>query len=342
MLVDEILEQIKKDENRIFTLEKDFDNVINLIGNISFLGEIDYNNFYFEMLHQIRNKCEDEIKDLTQTEADEFYMTGNIIGNTGFEPFAWSYWYLNLEKKYVRVYVSYEGMNNNSPKVNYGLVYEKHNSKYCSYVPSSKIFKEIKIEESPHKEMWEKLITLIQYSKTNEISMGDYELKVHRNLSKFWGACKECDILDDKYKETSPPEIVKIPKKYEKKDLTTNRKILNVIDGASFLEVNFQNGYTIKYSTAKEALAWTYSIADYINNNDQYKQHIHLEKHYFNNAWTNNNSIEEMNQKRIENTKFELRICKFLDKVVIETEIAEFGICYTISNFWGNKIIEHF
>ena len=343
MLVDDIVEKIQKDKDRFFTLEKDFDKIIELIGNISFCGEIDHNNFYFEMLHQIRNKCKDDIIDLTQENADEFYMTGNLLGVSEYEPFAWSFWYLNLEKKYVRVYVSYEGMNYNTPKINYGKVYEAHNSNLMSYHPSNKIFKEIKIADSPHKDIWEKLIQLIEYSKTHEITMGDYERKVLRDMSKFWGTCKECELRDEKFQETAPPEHVTIPKKYDKKDLFSNRKILDLINGTSFLEVNFvNNGLILNYTSAKEALAWTYSIAEYITENEKYDQCVHLEKHYFSNAWTNNITEEEMKEKRIENTKFEVRICKFLNQIVIETHIAEFGICYIISNFWGEKFIEHF
>jgi hypothetical protein len=336
--LDEILSDIHAIEKTIFDFDTELEKTMRKIEEIGFIGQVDHNVLYMSILHQIRNDKSGEIHTLTKEEADQYYETGDIVGWDYFEPFAWTFWFFNMDKNYIKALVSFHADGTKTPKENYGIMYNDLKPNIVTKIPRKVIY-ETTINTSGFTEIWNKLKEVIQYGKNNEIKTGGFNKKVMYDTATYFGTRKQDveSILDDEYKETMRPEILKIPMKHIPQDITNDVPTLNIIRGTNFKQIDFENDGLVKdFDNIADLNSYLYSLIDYVNSHvekDLGNQHIRfVEKHYFSNKLPFEDS-----------TKFyKVKITKFLGALAIEAEVAEFGVYYRISNFNGKTFCENF
>jgi hypothetical protein len=395
-LLNDLYKKINDERNAVFNYEKWKDRIKERFSELCFVGQIDKDAFYVTQLHQMYKDEEGgqgEIHDVTIDEANEFYMSGDIKALKDYRPFAWTFWFFNLEKNYVKVIVSYHADRFKSPKDNYGIAYEQCETQQFAQGTDKINTEEFKIEGCYYQEEFEKLIDIIKYSKNHEVSFGDFDKKVHQDMSKYWGMIKNKGFVDDVFVETSRPEVIKVKNvKHDNVVIRNDKEFLNKISGGNFLELDFKhNGIERQFKTVKDLNDYFYSLIKYVNaNNDFFKvtQNItSLEKHYYSNKWGSPTAIVDVDKKvnamiaKIESdhnlqkrgpiteeenkiiaemraeavrvaelevqqnkslqTLYLVSVQKFLDKIVVQADVQEYGIAYTISNFNGKHFCDY-
>jgi hypothetical protein len=185
-------------------------------------------------------------------------------------------------------------------------------------------------------DIWKKLKDVINFGKNNTITTGGFDKKIIYDTVKFFGSNPqhpkdEDSLLDDEYKSTLPPEKIKVSNvKYIHQDVRYDVKVLQKLRGASFIQIDFEgDGYIKEFDTIKDLNSYMYSLINYINSGEEKSlmdQKITiLEKHYF------SNKLGFENSEKL----YKIKVTKFLEKIVIEAEVAEMGIYYKISNYNG-------
>lgn len=333
--LDEIVNDIHAIEETIFKFDKELENTMSRIENINFIGQVDHNTLYMTMLHQIRDDCTMQIHTLTEDEAEEYYLTGSIKGWSGFRPFAWTLWFFNMDKDYIRALVSFNVDPKKTSKDNYGVTYNDLRPDVVTKIPRKMVY-ETTISNSGYAEIWSKLKIVIHHAKNNLITTGNFCKKIHVDTAKYHGEKKGIDMRDDEYKETSAAEIIRIPVKHKPQDMRYDEKLLKILRGTSFKQIDFEgDGYIKVFDTFLDLHSYLYSLIDYINTgvekeylDDQYI--CMLEKHFKSNKLGFESSDKY----------YKLNLTKFLGKLVIEAEIAELGVYYTLTNFNGKIFCE--
>jgi hypothetical protein len=234
--------------------------------------------------------------------------------------------------------VSFHADKNKSPKENYGILYNDLRPNVVTKIPRKLIY-ETTIDTSGYIETWSKLKEIIKYGKNNIIKTGGFNQKISYDTATYFGTRKqdEQNIVDDEYKETMRPEIFKIPVKHIPQDITSDKETLNIIRGTSFKQIDFDNDGIIKnFENITDLNSYFFSLIDYVNSHEEKSlnnQHIYrVEKHYFSNKLPFGDSSKF----------YKVKITKFLGKLVIEAEVAEFGVYYIITNFFGKDFCDKF
>jgi hypothetical protein len=336
--LDTIVNDIHAIEKAIFHLDSNtLETTMQRIENIGFVGQIDHNNLYMSILHQIRNDRNGEIHSVTEEEACEFYDTGLIKEWHGFKPFAWTFWFFNMDKNYIRALVSYHADANKRPKENYGIMYNDLKPQVVTKIPRKVIY-ETTIEESGYADTWTKLKEVIFHGKNNLIKTGSFCKRVTYDTAVYFGDREkdESVLLDDEYKETSRAELIKIPVKHKPQDIRYDVKALNIMRGAAFKQIDFENdGYIKEFDNIPELNSYFYSLIEYINSCEEKNlnnQCIPLvEKHYYSNKLPAGDTSKF----------YKVKMTNFLGKMVVEAEVAELGIYYKITNFNGRTFCEN-
>jgi hypothetical protein len=345
--LDDIINEIHAIEDSIFKFnDETIKTIMERIQNIDFQGQVDHNVLYMVILHQVIKKCKGTIHTLTREEAEEFYLTGKIEKYCGWEPFAASFWFFNFDKNYIRGLLSYNANMNKLPKENYGILYNELKPHVVAKIPRQVVY-ETWIEKSEYEDTWNKLKEIIIFGKNNIINTGNFCKKVTYDTAVYYGpnvdkVNKDEDfLLDDEYKDTLRPELIKIPQKHTPQDIRNDLKVLYIIRGASFKQIDFEgDGYTKEFDNIPDLNSYLYSLIDYVNSGvekdaegNEYlngQQITCLEKHYQSNKIPMGDS-----------TKFyKLHITKFLNKIVVEAEVAEFGIYFKLTNFNGRTFCD--
>jgi hypothetical protein len=336
--LDEILTDIHAIEKAIFNFDEELDKTMAKIEQIGFIGQVDHNVLFMSMLHQIRNAKTGQIHTLSLEEADQYYTTADVVGWDMFEPFAWTFWFFNMDKNYIRALVSFHADGTKSPKENYGIMYNELKPNVATKIPRKVIY-ETTIDQSGYPEIWNKLKEAVLYGKNNIIKTGGFNSKIKYDTATYFGTRPQdnTNIIDDEYKETMRPEMFKIPVKHIPLDVTGETEVLNVLRGTNFKQIDFeQDGYTREFNKIEDLNSYFYSIIDYVNTHVEEKlgnQHIYaVEKHYFSNKLPFGDSTKS----------YKVKITKFLGQLVIEAEVSEFGVYYKISNFNGTNFCENF
>lgn len=336
--LDKIIDEINAIEDSIFEIDEDtLEEIMNRIEDINFLGQVDHDVLYMGILHQINKN--NEIHTLTKEESEEFYLTGKIKKFNGWKPFTASFWFFNMETNYIRGLVSYKPDFRKDVKENYATIYNELKPEVYTKL-KRKVIYQTKINESGYEEIWTKLKTVIIYGKNNTINTGNFAKKISYPTSKFFGIDKtkiqsnEYSIIDDEFKETLRPEMIFVSKqKYKPQNIENDKKIINLMKGTSFLQIDFEgDGYIKEFENIPQLNSYLYSLIQFINDSKiMGDQEIKtLEKHYKSNKPGFSNSEKF----------YKLKFTKFLKKLVIEAEIQEFGIYYTISNFNGQTFCD--
>jgi hypothetical protein len=361
--IDELKNKIDAERYSVFDFDRpDWQQRILVNFNeLCFLGQLEKDNLYVTMLHQVlQDNCPQEgegegvVRNLSLEEMNEFYLTGDISSlqdaenSRTWKPFTWTFWFINMEKKYVKVFTSFQGGRCKSPKENYGDAYEMLETKVVARPTDNKVMHEWQIDFNPmFKEVLEKLIDIVQYSKTHEIVFADFDKKVHQDMRKYWGMINNKGFVDDEYVETMPAEVIKIPFKHEKVLIRQDTTLTNNLKGEGYLEINFpKNGIIRSFKTLRELNNYYFSLVEFINDNNEtlnVKQKINsVEKHYLSNKWPIANNDEEAEENKKKYTLYKISAQKFGKGIVVQADVQEYGICYTLTNFWDHKFCEHF
>jgi hypothetical protein len=358
--LDEILSDIHAVEKAIFNFPDELEITMAKIEQLGFRGQVDHNAMYMSMLHQIRNDKTGEIHTLTLEEADQFYNTGDVVGWDYFEPFAWTFWFFNMDKNYIRALVSFHADAKKSPKENYGIMYNELKPNVARQIKRPVIY-ETTIDTSGYSEVWNKLKEAVQYGKNNIIKKGGFADKIEYDTATVFATKRNTveNLVDDEYKETMRPEIIKLliettrmenvkvelpegGERIENKMVTSWTKsnfkhgsydveddldVLAVIRGASFKQIDYEgDGYIKEFGNITDMNSYFYSIIDYIN---EHKNELPLngqvipavEKHYLSNKLPFEDGTK----------LYRVKMTKFIGKFAMEAEVAEFGVYYTIS-----------
>jgi hypothetical protein len=362
--LDDIINEIHAIKDNIYKFnDNGIKELIERIENVSFQGQVDHNVLYMAMLHQITNECTGELHTITAEEAEEFYVTGMIKEYHGWKPCSASFWFFDMDRNYVRAYISYNADMNKLPKENYGILYETLKPKVIQQLHMPIVYESL-TENSEYAETWRKLKEIIKFGKNNLIHTGNFCRKVTYDTATYFGT-KEIgntstnSLLDDEYKETARPELIKLPVSHKNINVITitgdgkdphRNNLLSVINGPSYSTIDFETFGYIKSDFKKliDLNAFMYSLIDYINNGAQAvlngQKITCLEKHFFSNqievpaddSFDFENPDKTENTSKLDATKlYKISVTKFLNKIVIEAEVKEYGIYYKISNFNG-------
>jgi hypothetical protein len=223
---------VTAERDSTFDYDRWQDKVMTNFKELCFLGQIDKDSLYVSMLHQIidpESGGAGKIHDLTFDEMNEFYLTG-AVRYPGYHPYAWTFWFINLEKEYVKVFTSFHGDKRKSPKDNYGIAYEHDQTKQWIQGTNKVTMHEFLIKDSPYKEIFDKLLDIIRYSKNHEIDFADFDKKIYQDMRQYFGMIDGVKV-DDVYKETMRPELIRTPVKHDPVHIRTEIQLLELIKG---------------------------------------------------------------------------------------------------------------
>lgn len=327
--LEKILQNIYEDKKDLFDIKNWWEKIIHNIENILFLGEIDKDIIYISMLHQVKH-IDGKILDLDDEAADNFYINNRL--HQDLCPFAWTFWRIDMETQYIQVFTSFIGNPNKSPKENFALSHEQ----VCLYEGQNLLYEAhiCKLDENDSF-IFKGLITAVQYSKTNEITIANFNKKVFHNISKYFGVVNNKNFIDDKYIDTGKKEIILIPQRHDLIQIRNDIEVLSTLKGTSFDTLNFENSVIRKFSSYKDLHDYFYSLIDYINKNNmnlEISQQINsVTKLWQSNTWPIpiDSSNQESNKKLY--TKYDLYITKYDNKIKLKAEVQEYGVCYTLN-----------
>jgi hypothetical protein len=345
-LIDQVYNKILENKRSIFDFNKlHWHNfAIDRIKSLCFLGQIDKNILYIAQLHQVIAEPDlpaDNIRTLTIDEANEFYLTGEICSLPGYRPYAWAFWSINLETKYITVFSSYYNDMRKTPKDNYAIAYEQSakNNKVCEFYAY----------KHQRRAVFKRLIEIVEYSKTNMINYCDFDKKVYQDMRKYFGMINNKNFINDEYLETNRPELIQVSKQqFIPYKIYNDMDLRSKLQGNGYLEIKFDtNGIIRIFNNLAEMNNYLYSLIKYVNENNKefdIKQKItSLEKHYLSNKWPipiAGATEEEIEENRKNYTLYKVSAQKFGNKVIVQADVQEYGIVYILTNYWENKYID--
>lgn len=357
--LDNLIEQFDELDRNTFNYNRDYEEVIRQLSELSFIGEINHNSYYLTLLEQIFAEKDGVVQliTLTDDQREQFYTKGYISDFETFKIANSLHIFINGEKKYVQIFLQKGFLDKfSTPKDDYGLLYEKslkEGNASQGFDDSQSVEKAEFVvsnldKDDPGKEVYEKLIKVFRLSKTNTIDVSNFDLKINQDMSKYWGNLShDKNIVDNEYQETEQPELIKIPHTHKKFSVAADKEIMQIISNPGFDEIDYEsNGITRKYDTLYDAESVFYSVIDYINAND-ITPTIHptadpqriasVEKHYLSNKWPIAADTAEYEQQKKELTKYEFSLTKFHDTAVMKLEVWEMGAVYVITNVWDRR-----
>jgi hypothetical protein len=350
-IIDNLYNKILEDKKSIFNFnDYGWHNfAIDRIKAVNFLGQIDKNILYLAQLHQVSRAdapFDKAVRTLTIPEAEEFYLTGEIQSLTEYRSFAWAFWFINLDTKYIKVFTSYHNDIRKSPKDNYAIAYEQaQKHEYAQYTdkPCCEFF----AYKHPRRNVFKRLIEITEYSKTHRIEYANFDKKVYQDMHKYWGMINNKGFIDDKFVETSRPELIIISKQqFNPVRIYQDMEVRSKLQGDGYREIKFDtNGLIRTFKTLREMNDYLYSLIKYVNeNNEEFKikqQIKSLEKHYLSNRWPIPVTEEESKTNKALYTLYQISVQKFNSKVIIQADVQEYGIVYVMTNYWENKYVDY-
>lgn len=339
--IDQLLQKIQANEAAIFNLNSAsyFDQAVQHLADFSFKGEIDKDVFYITQIEQVLRMDEKGNKVpymLSDDEREKLYCTGKLRTIGPWEAYKSVHWSINLKTRYV---IAFECTNVNlskSPKDIYGELYSKSQTRIEGQKPidNKKHEFSLKDNESKAAEVISKIIDIANYSKTHTISDFNFDNKINQNMAVYFGTTEDA-IMDDIYKETSAPKIIKAPFTYKRiprvlglndkgKTIELSEKLnrlVKVIQGVDYNELDFSELKANKqpreykdfivesFDNAKDAQDVFYSLIEAVNlNPPKTRDHtdpvkiLSVEKHFMSNRWQTfeNKTPEEAAAKKAE------------------------------------------
>lgn len=360
--LDTLLEKYTEVEDFSFNFNRDFNEVLRQIEELSFLAEIDRDNYYLTFLEQIfvKENGKWSLVNLDDAQREEFYTKGHIDAYpNGFRIACTLHMYINSVEEYVQTFVSREIIKEiKDPKDDYGTVFTEYHKSTVNrpFERSEFVVKDLE-DDNPAKEVFNKLLKAFKVSKTNKLDISNFDLKVYQDVSMYWGnLTNKSHLIDDELQESAAPERVDVPAKYKKYSIDLDKELYKTIHGTCFSSVDYYtNGYVKECNSYSEAAGIIFSLVDYINEgkvemkvHPEYdKQHIDfLEKHYFSNMWPTisveegKDAEKEADELSKKLTKYEVAVTRFQDEIVFKLEVWEYGIVYVITNAHDNRTID--
>lgn len=358
--LDDLVGEFEALKKNTFDYNRDFEEFVRQISELSFIGEIDHNKFYMSLLEQVfvpEGKNAVKLVSLTDDQREQFYTKRQILDFASFKIANSLHVFINLDKGYVQVYLQKGILDKfGSPKDDYGVLYSKFlnpKSHTESFDDAESLMKAEFIvsnldDSNSAKKVFTDLMKVVQLSKTNAIDVNDFDLKIYQNVSKYWGNLNHSDrLIDDEYQETSQPEMIGIPHDHKKIYIPGNKEVMTILEGPSYDEINYrQNGCTLTFTSTYDAENLFYSVIDYINKHPvAHEVHLaadpqkitYVEKHYLSNMWPLAKSAEEATKLEDELTKYEVSLTRFHDSFAIKMEVWENGIVYVVTNVWDRR-----
>lgn len=364
--LDNLLDKFEEVKAQSFNYNKSYSEVMRQISELSFIAEIDKDDYYISMLEQIFVEDDDgntQLITLDDSQREQFYTKGTIDDYPyGFRIADSLHIYINKKEQYVQIFNSHNIIEKFSdPREDYGKVYTEFNKDGAKRYLYERA--EFKINQLPDddigKETLTKLIKVFELSKTNTVNVADFDLKTTQNVSMFWGNLKHKDnLIDDEYQETSAPEYIELPHSHKDFNVESDLTLKNILLGNGYDDINYDNGLHDEngevgksFNSLVKAESYFYSIIDYINKGKiiptihpgRKPQHIdYVEKHYLSNLWPtppDNATDEDLEKIREENTRYKVYVTKFHDNVIIKLEVWEYGIVYIVTNVYDRRSI---
>jgi hypothetical protein len=350
--LESLKQQIKNKIEQTFSLDKDLPRVMDQISELCFMGEIDHEILYIQQMPQVFLLPEFDLYNPTNTQLNEFYLTGNIR-DIVFKPLWSVHWFVNLEKDYVRCFVGKEMDLTKSPKDNYSKVYNKMVSKDAGTekVSTGPLVHELEFEikdAGEYEQVWRDLIDVIKWSKTNTIEYDNFDKKIQQNLSQHWGRHERDNFVDEEYLQTLRTEVIKLPIKHGKININKDIAVKRMINGVSFKVVDWDdpnNTITRTFDSYKECSDYYYSLVEFVDKygptrKDGSKQLTKIcVKRYFSNKWpiiepTGDPIADEAAAKAQTEklTKFLVHVTKCNETVYFKMEVWDRGIVFEIVN----------
>ena len=359
--LDTLLEQFDDLDRQTFNYNRDYAEVMRQIDELSFIGEIDKNDYYLSLLEQIFVKDPEDgnwdLITLTDEQREEFYLNGSISAYPdGFRIASSLHIYLNSKEKYVQIFAS-KGIIEEfgDPKDDYGKVYTEYNKNQAQRQAERAEFRipELK-DDDQGKIVLTKLLKVFERSKSNTINVHDFDLKIKQDMSECWGNLQHNKrLIDKEYQETNRPEIITMKQiedyKYKKYEVLADYDLKHTLLGPGFDEIDYDNnGLTKNFNTLFEAESYFYSIIDFINKGNikpevhplNSPQHIDfVEKHYLSDKWPMARDEAESARLEEELTKYVVSVTRFHDEIALKLEVWEMGIVYIVTNIWDRRSI---
>ena len=353
--LDTLLEKFDEIKASSFNYNRDYNEVMRQIDELSFVAEIDKHDYYISMLEQIFVQAEDEtwkLVTLTDEQREEFYLKGTISDYPdGFRIACSLHMYINEKEQYVQIFVSRNIIEEfTDPREDYGKVYTEYNKEQAHRPNERAEFRINELQEDDvGRKTLQKLIKVLELSKTNTVDVHSFDLKVKQDVSEHWGNLHHKEkLIDDEYQETNRPEYIQLPHTHKRYNIDLDIELRDTMLGPAFDTVSYDNGITRKFENLTKAESVFYSIADYINagkikpkvHPTKEPQHLeYLEKHYLSGKWPIAKDEAEAQQLRDELTKYEVSVTRFHDDVVFKLEVWEMGIVYIITNVWDRRSV---
>lgn len=356
--LDNLLEAFDELDRESFNYNRDYAEVIRQLDELSFIAEIDHDNYYLSLLEQIfiKNKTTGvwDLVTLNDEQREEFYLKNRISTYPeGFRIACSLHIYISAKEKYVQIFNSRNIIKEfGDPKDDYGKVYIEFNKD----AEKRRLYEraEFKIPNLPDedigKKVYEKLLKVFELSKTNTIDIHKFDFKVRQDMSEHWGNVNAKDkLIDDEYQESARPELIKLPQKHTRVNVDIDIELKQLLVGIGFDEIDYENNGVLRtFGGYKEAADLFYSIVDFINAGkitprihplNQPQQIKFLEKHYLSGKWPTATTEEEADKLKKELTRYEVYVTKFHDEVILKLEVWEMGIVYVITNVWDRRSI---
>jgi len=332
-LLRELYHKVKEEQAAIFSLGNHWDTVLEKFNTISFWGEVEKEILFISMIHQVQDSKTGELINLTPEMSEEFYLTGEIEGLRTCNPFAWTFWRIDMAFGFIHVYVSFNGDPYKSPRENYDL------SREGVQIYKGQILEfEARIRDLGRKEqrIFRRLFEVIEHNKNNRIEEFNFHKKVFVNFVEYFGIINNKNFLLDPFKRTRKPEIVKIPQRFEAVDIGNDMK--NKLGGMSFETINYEtNGIVRTFRKYREMHNYLHSLITYVNKNKEQlgvcEAIESLFKTWESNRWEFPENEEEMARNRRDLRRYDVAATRFDDKIAVRAAVQEFGICWQLTNF---------
>jgi len=336
-IIRKINKQLAAEKAEVFNLREWWPSVIEFFKNICFLGEVDKDNAYISMLHQARHTETGAIKNINMDEANQFCLNGQFITLQNHDPFAWTFWRINLKTRFITVYTSFNGNPNRSPKDNFIIAQEQKRLYPGQKLHYNAHFKHLTLSD---RRIFRELVLILNQArnKNNDITIGNFNMKVFVNFMEYFGIVNNKNFVKDKFIDTKPPEVIRLPQRYDSVRIDKDTEVMNRLRGTVFETLNFENNSTIRrFKKFKDMHDYLYSLIDFINKHAlelELAQRISfVRKHYESMQWPIPQNTEEADKNRNLLTRYEIAITKFENRIAFRADVQEYGICYYITNY---------
>ncbi|MBR6611975.1 MAG: hypothetical protein IKK93_06985 [Campylobacter sp.] len=316
--IDDILNKIQELKNNTFNWNRDLNDVVQRLNDLNFNAEIDHGNYYVTTLEQIwlldvpkeQIQAGENLHTLTPEEREWYYKYNNFRDIERFTIAVSTHWFINAREQYVRVLINRDKLKNlTNPKEDYGNLYTIYNSNENKNPQEWVEFKLTKLEDqyAELRETLEKLMTIFEYSKKHRTRLHDLDHLVRYDVAQYFGN-KDGHMIDDEYKETAAPELIKVQAPHRKVDVSKEYDFVNLIKNPGFDEIKWPtsddvgiytfderhepiefststtgrkisrdtNSITFSFTNKRDADNFLFSAIEYINNNNSgVKPNIH-------------------------------------------------------------------